>query len=378
MYIRKVRIRSQERALVMVDERPVRYLRPGAHWVVQLRGRVELVRYQVEGLTARLSEEQAAMVPTEDLRVLRLAAHERAVVRLRGVAVGWLGTGEHCVWTVARSAVAGAAGARRLEPAVSIEVLDTSGVETAPLPADLRAVVSESDYAEITVPQGAAGLRFVDGVLDAVLEPGRHAAWTTLRGVKLTSLDLRERVVSVAGQEVMTRDRLSLRLSLAATYRVADVRRLATVARDADEILYLAVQLAAREAVTSRTLDELLASRDALAGDIAEPVAARARSVGLELVGLALKDVVLPGDLKALLIQVTEAKAKAEASVILRREEAAAARLMAQTAKVLAESPELMRLKELEAYAELAGRVGKLDVSLGEPALARLKLTSDS
>ena len=143
-------------------------------------------------------------------------------------------------------------------------------------------------------------------------------------------------------------------------------------------MLYLAVQLAAREAVTSRTLDELLASRDALAGDIAEPVAARARGVGLELVGLALKDVVLPGDLKALLVQVTEAKTKAEASVILRREEAAAARLQSQTAKVLADSPELMRLKELEAYAELAGRVGKLDVSLGESALARLKLTSDS
>jgi regulator of protease activity HflC (stomatin/prohibitin superfamily) len=378
MYIRKVRIRSQERALVMVDERPVRYLRPGVHRVVYLRGRVELVRFQVEGLTARLSEEQAAIVPTEDLRVLRLAEHERAVVRLRGRAVGWLGAGEHCVWTVARSAVAGADGRRRLEPAVTIEVLDTSGVQAAPLPSDLRAVVSEADYAEITVPQGAAGLRFVDGVLDAVLEPGRHAAWTTLRGVKLTSKDQRERVVSVAGQEVMTKDRLGLRLSLAATYRVADVRRLATVARDADEILYLAVQLAAREAVTSRTLDELLASRDALAGDIAEPVATRARSVGLELVGLALKDVVLPGDLKALLVQVTEAKAKAEASVILRREEAAAARLMAQTAKVLAESPELMRLKELEAYAELAGRVGRLDVSLGESALARLKLTSDS
>ena len=53
MYIRKVRLRASERAIVMVDERPVRYLGTGAHWVVRLRGRVEIVRFQVEALTAR-------------------------------------------------------------------------------------------------------------------------------------------------------------------------------------------------------------------------------------------------------------------------------------------------------------------------------------
>ena len=62
----------------------------------------------------------------------------------------------------------------------------------------------------------------------------------------------------------------------------------------------------------------------------------------------------------------------------MRREEAASARLMAQTAKVLAESPELMRLKELEAYVELAGKVGNLEVRLGNDALGRLQLVSDS
>jgi len=378
MYIRQVRIGSAERAIVMVDERPVRYLGTGVHWLIHARGHVEVLRYQVETLTARVTEAQALIVPTEDLRVLRLLEHERAVVRLRGKVVGWLGPGEHCIWTVARSAAVGPEGVRVSESAVRIDVLDTSAIAVTPLSAEVRAVVKGSDYVELTVPQGAAGLRFVDGVLDAVLDPGRHAAWTTVRSVKLTSIDLRERVLAVTGQEVMTKDRLSLRLSVAATYRVADAHRLASVARDADEVLYLAVQLAAREAVTALTLDELLASRDALAGDIGAAVAGRALSVGLELRELALKDVVLPGELKGLLIQVTEAKAKAEAGVIMRREEAASARLMSQTAKVLAESPELMRLKELEAYVELASKVGKLEVVLGESALGRLKVVSPS
>jgi len=62
----------------------------------------------------------------------------------------------------------------------------------------------------------------------------------------------------------MTKDRVTLRLNLAAVYRVADARRLATVARAPDEVLYLAVQLASREAVATRTLDELLAAREEL------------------------------------------------------------------------------------------------------------------
>ena len=139
---------------------------------------------------------------------------------------------------------------------------------------------------------------------------------------------------------------------------MADVRRLATVARAPDEVLYVAVQLAAREAVSTRTLDELLAAREQLGLQLAPTVRERAQSVGLELLDLGVKDLVLPGEMKTLLNRVIEAQKEAEANVILRREETAATRSMAQTAKVLAENPLLVRLKELEAYKELAAKVG--------------------
>ena len=137
----------------------------------------------------------------------------------------------------------------------------------------------------------------------------------------------------------MTRDRVSLRLNLVAAWRVADVRRLATVARAPDEVLYVAVQLAAREAVSTRTLDELLAAREQLGLQLAPTVRERAQSVGLELLDLGVKDLVLPGEMKTLLNRVIEAQKEAEANVILRREETAATRSMAQTAKVLAREP---------------------------------------
>lgn len=217
-------------------------------------------------------------------------------------------------------------------------------------------------------------VRYVDGALEAVLGAGRHAAWTARRKVVLAVIDLREKVVQVTGQEVMTKDRVTLRLNLAASFRVADARRLATVARAPDEVLYLAVQFAAREAVATRTLDELLAARESLGSELRPAIEARAQAVGLSLLDVGLKDLVLPGEMKALLNRLIEAQKAAEANVILRREETAATRSMAQTAKVLAENPLLMRLKELEAYKELAAKVGTVHVVLGDGAMSKLEL----
>jgi regulator of protease activity HflC (stomatin/prohibitin superfamily) len=222
--------------------------------------------------------------------------------------------------------------------------------------------------------EGCVAVRSVDGRLDAVLPAGRHAAWASLRTVQLAVIDLRERLLAVNGQEVMTKDRVSLRLNLSASFRVSDAKRLAAVARAPDEVIYLSMQLAAREAVTTRTLDELLAGREVLQAVITPIVRERAAVVGLELIELGVKDIILPGEMKDLLNKVIQAQKEAEANVILRREETAATRSMAQTAKVLAENPLVMRLKELEAYQELAQKVGQVHLVLGEGALEKLQL----
>ena len=130
----------------------------------------------------------------------------------------------------------------------------------------------------------------------------------------------------------------------------------------------------AREAVSSRTLDALLIERDQIAEEMMTALRERAANIGFGLTAFGIKDVVLPGEMKALLNRVIEAQKEAEANVILRREETAATRSMAQTAKVLAENPLLVRLKELEAYKDLAAKVGQVHVVLGEGAMPQLQL----
>ncbi|MDP2345119.1 MAG: slipin family protein [Deltaproteobacteria bacterium] len=214
----------------------------------------------------------------------------------------------------------------------------------------------------------------VDGAVDAELGAGRHAAWTTRRKVTLTLVDMRERVLAITGQEVMTKDKVSLRLNAAVTWKVVDARRLASVARNAEEVIYLQAQLLLREQVAGHMLDELLASRDLLAEAAAPAIAARAQVLGCAVTGVGVKDLVLPGEMKVLLNRVIEATKVAEANVIQRREETAATRSMAQTAKVLADNPLLVRLKELEAWKELASQVGTVNIVMGAEGLAKLEL----
>lgn len=367
----QIEIMTNERAFLVEDGRPVKYLAPGVHrvWAAFKEQRVEKV--STVGLLAELDELRLALVPAADLQVLTLAPHERGLVMKRGKPFLWLGAGVHQLWTVERQ-VDRATGA--VTPLISVEVKDTSAVEARPLTTDVAALAKGRDYVEVTAPEGSVAVRYVDGQLDTVLPAGRHAAWNTMRTVSMAVIDLREKVLAVNGQEVMTKDRVSLRLNLSATFKVKDAKRLAVVARAPDDVVYLAMQLAAREAVTTRTLDELLGLRDELSKVMTPAVRDRAEGVGLELIELGVKDVILPGEMKDLLNKVIQAQKEAEANVILRREETAATRSMAQTAKVLSENPLLVRLKELEAYKELATKVGQVHLVLGDGALEKLQL----
>jgi regulator of protease activity HflC (stomatin/prohibitin superfamily) len=367
----KIDVTQNERAFVLIDGKAVRYLAPGRHSVLAPFRQVKVERANTASLVADLDADKLALVPAEDLLVVEIEPHERALVSHRGRPMRWLGRGVHQVWTVDR-AVDRATGARRA--LVTVERVDTRGVETAPLKDDVKAVVAPSDYVETTAPEGSVALRFVEGALDAELPAGRHAAWSTQRKVTFAVIDLRERLLNVTGQEVLTHDKVTLRLNLSAVFRVSDARRMATVARAPDEVLYLAMQLAAREAVAHRSLDELLGDRESLGRAMEAEVRERGETVGLALISFGVKDVILPGEMKELLNRVIAAQKEAEANVILRREETAATRSLAQTAKVLAENPLLVRLKELEAYKELAAKVGQVHLVLGEGQLPSLQL----
>ena len=118
-----------------------------------------------------------------------------------------------------------------------------------------------------------------------------------------------------------------------------------------------------------RDLDQFLADKDVVAREMEETIRRRIAALGLEIVSTGIRDVILPGDMKDLMNKVTEAKKAAEANLIVRREETAAMRSQANTAKLLQDNPTLMRLRELEVLERVAA-TAKLSIVLGDKGLA--------
>jgi len=170
----------------------------------------------------------------------------------------------------------------------------------------------------------------------------------------------------------MTKDKVTLRLSLTVEYAVEDAALATHAVANIRDAVYLLVQLASREFVSGVTLDELLAGRDSMTRALESETVDKARRFGVRVERVGVKDVVLPGEMKTLLNRVIEAEKEAAANVILRREETAATRSLANTAKVMSENPILLRLKELDSLKEIASRIKDVRVVVGADGLKTL------
>jgi regulator of protease activity HflC (stomatin/prohibitin superfamily) len=358
---RTIKIRSFEAGLHFRDGEFRGLLLEGRRWFFDplRKVRVEVVSQR----EPRLAHEKLDVIARSGVLdgralVLDLKDHERGLVWIDGRFAEILLPGQHAFWTTHRD--------------VKVEVVDVRGVRFEH--AELTTIVRHRSalYALEThqVEEGRAGVLFLDGKYDATLRPGRYTFWKNVAHVQLTSLELRETMLDVQGQEIMTADKVTLRMNAVVVYRIADPHRAVTASDDVRQALYRETQLALRAVVGGRELDAFLTDKDAVASEMEEIVRRRAGALGVEIVSAGVRDVILPGDMKDLMNRVTEAKKAAEANLISRREETAAMRSQANTAKLLENNPTLMRLRELEVLEKIAS-AGHLNIVLGEQGLAQ-------
>ena len=213
-------------------------------------------------------------------------------------------------------------------------------------------------------------LLYVDGRFERLLEPGRYFFWRNGRNIDWTPCDLRIRQVDVAGQEILTLDKVALRLNFVCTYRVLDPVRLYREQEDPERQLYAALQLALREVVGHLRFDELLERRNDLGSMVLE---ALPHDGVVEFVSAGLRDVVLPGEIREIMNTVLVAEKKAQASVITRREEVASTRSLLNTAKLMEENATLFKLKELEYLERICEKVGSISLDNASGILEQLR-----
>ncbi|HYI07659.1 MAG TPA: slipin family protein [Thermoanaerobaculia bacterium] len=357
---KRIKVKLHERALLFREGDFLGVLQPGVHWYFDplLKLRSEIVSPRDPWL---VHDDLDLMVKSgklgSEVLVIDLKDTERALVWIDGRFARILDAGRYALWNT--------------EYAVRVEIVDARVMQLvhAELPVIVRAHGAAALLEVLHVEPGHTGLWFRDGAYQATLAPGTYAFWKGVGKLKLYDVDMKELVLDISGQEIMTADKVTLRLNALVAYRITDPLRSVMEVEGSGQALYRAAQLALREAVGAKDLDTLLTGKEALAGELAAMLAPRAAELGIAVVTAGVRDIILPGDMKDLMNKVTEAKKAAEASLITRREETAAMRMQANTAKILESSPTLMKLKELEVLEKVAGKAN-LTVVLGEEGLA--------
>ena len=360
MFFKRIRIRSYEKGLYFRNGEFKGLLDAGTHWLFDplWRVRVDVVSQRDPWLVHdKLDMIVKSGALADRAQVLDLKDHERALVWVDGRFSHILAPGLYAYWTGQKD--------------VKVEIVDARAVrfEHDDLKVVTRSPIAQRLLDVCTIERNHVGVLFQDGRCVDTLAPGLYAFWLGVADAKVVEIDMRETMIDVGGQELMTADKVTLRLNAVVGYRVVDARKAVTAADDARQALYREAQLALRAVVGVRDLDTFLTDKDAVAREVEEQIVGRAGELGLEVVSVGVRDVILPGDMKDLMNKVTEAKKAAEANLIARREETAAMRSQANTAKLLESNPTLMRIRELEVLEKIATD-GKLNIVLGEKGLA--------
>lgn len=202
-------------------------------------------------------------------------------------------------------------------------------------------------FRTITVRSIERALEYVDGVCTRVLEPGRHRA---ARRATYQRIWMVERIETTAPQDVLTSDGVSVRVTAAVRWSVADPQRFAETAADPSGWVYLAVQIALRDALVDVDADTVVRqSRRALGGVLTTVAVAAGLEVGIAVRDVVVKDVILPSELRSAYAEQVTARARGQARLEAARAETAALRSLANGAKLLDEHPALARIRLVEA-----------------------------
>jgi len=226
----------------------------------------------------------------------------------------------------------------------------------------------------VTVFEYERGLRFVRGTLRGELDAGRYRY---LRGrTVIRTFDLRSTQVAVAGQEILSKDGVAVKVSMSVTYRIANPRTAVMAVADYAGTLYAELQQALRTAVSTADIEALLTNRGEIGPQILAQCQPGAERLGLVLEQVAVRDLTFPGELKKLFTQVVKARQEGLATLERARGETAALRNLANAASMIERNPQLLQLRALQVAEQQQGATLVFGMPGGMPIPSRD--TSDS
>ena len=243
------------------------------------------------------------------------------------------------------------------------EITEINPKELLSLPANL--------YHKVIVPHGYQGLLYFDGVFNQLLDNGVYYYWKGDVKVNMDLVDMRTLQLEILGQEILTADKVGLRINFVCNYQITDAISIMQKIDNYHERIYVTTQLILREYVGKYRLDELLANKEEIARFVLEQLKTKEEDLFVSFLNAGVKDIILPGEIRDIMNTVLVAEKRALANVITRREEVASTRSLLNTAKLMEENSTLYKLKELEYLERICDKVGNISVG-GDNLLEQL------
>ena len=232
--------------------------------------------------------------------------------------------------------------------------------------------IPSSQYIRIEVSQYQKARLSFNHKLERILDPGVYYFWNNSVKIAVGYVDTRLTQMNVTGQEILTQDKVSLRINFVCSYRITDYVKILTEIDDFKEHIHVAIQLALREYVGKYKLDEILENKDQISRFVFERLKEKEKDLFVEITDAGVKDIILPGEIRDIMNTVLIAEKRAQANVITRREEVASTRSLLNTAKLMDENKTLYKLKELEYIERICENVGNITLNGNGDVLSQL------
>lgn len=229
---------------------------------------------------------------------------------------------------------------------MNADFLFLSGLQPSPLRGFTSKVVVQ-DY--------ECALLYRHGKFVRRLGAGRHRLWGA--GHAFARVDLRKATLTLSGQEVLSADQVSLKISLTATFQITDPVKALHEVQNWSDAIYQLLHLSLRSVVSGQATESLLEKRLAIGAELMAGVVAEADAIGVAILSVEVKDVMFPGDLKKAFAEVLKARQEGQAALERARGETAALRSLANAARLLEGNPALQNLRVLQTFAA-AGQAG--------------------
>ena len=286
----------------------------------------------------------------ERVTVVEVGDQELALHYVNGKFSCVLRHGKHAFWSVVDQH--------------EFKIVDISTPEVdASIPAYIFSKIPQTYYTKIEVAEYQKGRLYFDQKLVRILDAGTYYFWKTATKVDVDFVDTRLTQMNITGQEILTADKVSLRINFVCNYRITDYVKILTEIDDFAEQMHVAAQLALREYVGKHKLDEILENKEQMSQFVFAKLKSKEKDLFVEITDAGVKDIILPGEIREIMNTVLVAEKRAQANVITRREEVASTRSLLNTAKLMDENQTLYKLKELEYVERICENVGNISLN---------------